>query len=197
MPSKHIKHPLPFAEAYELLPREASLEIPGASRTSLDNNAGSPTRRRPRIPQHGRRNRSAREEVLGSTRSSFRLPKSFRLLHRLEISLELITQSTPSLLLAIMGSVMTGMVFEQVQSWQAFKRVKELFILVPILLNLKGCLEMNLASRLSTSVSTLFKSSSDLWANIGELDLRRTRRAMVVGNLALLQVQVHSFSSHG
>lgn len=38
------------------------------------------------------------------------------------------------------------------QSWRVFIRVEELFILVPILLNLKGNLEMNLASRFSTSV---------------------------------------------
>lgn len=67
-------------------------------------------------------------------------------------ALELITQSTPSLLCAVVGSVMTGFVFDQVQFWPAFVRIQELFILVPVLLNLKGCLEMNLASRLSTSV---------------------------------------------
>lgn len=45
------------------------------------------------------------------------------------------------------------------------------------LLNLKGNLELVLSSRLSTS------------ANIGELDLSTTRRALILGNLALLQVQ--------
>lgn len=63
------------------------------------------------------------------------------------------------------------------QAWRVFIRIEELFILVPILLNLKGNLEMNLAARFSTS------------ANIGELDLRATRRSLVLGNLALLQVQ--------
>lgn len=63
------------------------------------------------------------------------------------------------------------------QSWRVFVRIEELFILVPILLNLKGNLEMNLAARFSTS------------ANIGELDLRLTRRSLILGNLALLQVQ--------
>ena len=38
------------------------------------------------------------------------------------------------------------------QTWPVFLRVEELFILVPILLNLKGNLEMNLAARFSTSV---------------------------------------------
>jgi solute carrier family 41 len=55
--------------------------------------------------------------------------------------------------------------------------VDKLFILIPILLNLKGNLEGNLSLRMSTS------------ANIGELDVRRTRETLIFGNLALLQVQ--------
>ena len=41
------------------------------------------------------------------------------------------------------------------QEWTAFKEVPELFILVPILFNLKGNLEMNLVSRLSTAVRSM------------------------------------------
>ncbi|WAR56497.1 hypothetical protein PtB15_7B346 [Puccinia triticina] len=52
-----------------------------------------------------------------------------------------------------------------------------LYILLPVLMNLKGNLEMNLAARLSTS------------ANVGDLDSPKKRRALVVGNLTLLQVQ--------
>lgn len=40
------------------------------------------------------------------------------------------------------------------QNWQAIKRVNELYILIPMLGSLKGILEMNLSSRLSTSVGT-------------------------------------------
>ncbi len=58
-----------------------------------------------------------------------------------------------------------------------FEKVSELFILVPVLLNLKGNLEMNLAARFSTS------------ANMGELDHPETRNSLVWGNLALIQVQ--------
>lgn len=104
-------------------------------------------------------------------------------------------QVLPILLLALVGAVITGMLLDKLQGWRVFIRIEELFILIPILLNLKGnlgpfaCLrvrqpadfddtqEMNLAARFSTS------------ANIGELDLRRTRRSLILGNLALLQVQ--------
>ncbi|KAI8604050.1 hypothetical protein EDD21DRAFT_301361, partial [Dissophora ornata] len=63
------------------------------------------------------------------------------------------------------------------QHWQVFVDISELIILIPILLNLKGNLEMNLASRLSTA------------ANMGLLDQRSSRNAFIKGNLALLQVQ--------
>ena len=91
-------------------------------------------------------------------------------------------QAMPSLLFAAVGSTLTGTLFGVfqvrglvrvharagpsahpgcnvrdygwwcMQEWTAFKEVPELFILVPILFNLKGNLEMNLASRLSTAV---------------------------------------------
>lgn len=84
-------------------------------------------------------------------------------------------QTLPILLLSLMGALLTGellatlqvsrqclltvtraaLIVISAQNWSVFIRVEELFILVPILLNLKGNLEMNLASRFSTSVSTL------------------------------------------
>ncbi|POY76644.1 hypothetical protein BMF94_0236 [Rhodotorula taiwanensis] len=90
---------------------------------------------------------------------------------------EMFIETLPVLLLTLLTSILTGELLERVQTWRVFVRIEELFILVPILLNLKGNLEMNLAARFSTS------------ANIGELDLRLTRRSLVFGNLALLQVQ--------
>ncbi|XP_012590588.1 PREDICTED: solute carrier family 41 member 2 [Condylura cristata] len=56
-------------------------------------------------------------------------------------------------LLAGFGTVSAGMVLDVVQHWEVFKKVTEVFILVPALLGLKGNLEMTLASRLSTAVS--------------------------------------------
>ncbi|XP_050086631.1 solute carrier family 41 member 1 isoform X3 [Anopheles aquasalis] len=61
--------------------------------------------------------------------------------------------------------------------WKVFKHVTELFILVPALLGLKGNLDMCLASRLSTQ------------ANLGNMTSKREILHMIVGNIALVQVQ--------
>jgi solute carrier family 41 len=57
------------------------------------------------------------------------------------------------------------------------RTIDELIMIVPVVLNLKGNLEMNLSARMGTA------------ANMGELDDRSALRKIVGGNLALLQVQ--------
>ena len=57
------------------------------------------------------------------------------------------------------------------------RKVDELIIIIPVILNLKGNLEMNLSARLGTA------------ANVGELDKVDVQRSLVYGNLLLLQVQ--------
>lgn len=57
------------------------------------------------------------------------------------------------------------------------RRIDELVILIPVILNLKGNLEMNLSARLGTA------------ANTGALDVESVKREIVIGNLILLQVQ--------
>jgi len=57
------------------------------------------------------------------------------------------------------------------------RTVGELIMIVPVIMNLKGNLEMNLSARLGTT------------ANMGELDDPKRRRKIILGNLALLQVQ--------
>ena len=86
-------------------------------------------------------------------------------------------EALPILTLSLFSLMLSGELLIHLARWPVFVKVDKLFILIPILLNLKGNLEMNLSLRLSTS------------ANIGELDVRRTRQALVAGNLALLQVQ--------
>ncbi|CAO3688433.1 unnamed protein product [Rhizopus stolonifer] len=77
----------------------------------------------------------------------------------------------------MVGLVFAGDLMDEFQHWNIFLKTPELFILLPVLLNLKGNLEMNLAARFSTS------------SNLGELDQGGTRRSLIIGNLSLLQVQ--------
>lgn len=63
------------------------------------------------------------------------------------------------------------------QRWRVFTHISELFILVPALLGLKGNLDMCLASRLSTQ------------ANLGRFSSKSDVIHMIVGNVALVQVQ--------
>jgi solute carrier family 41 len=55
--------------------------------------------------------------------------------------------------------------------------VNELIAIVPVILNLKGNIEMNLSARLGTA------------SNMGDLDIPSVRNNIILGNLALLQVQ--------
>ncbi|OBZ86976.1 Solute carrier family 41 member 2 [Choanephora cucurbitarum] len=86
-------------------------------------------------------------------------------------------QALPSLIISVIGLVLAGDLLDEFQRWDVFLKTTELFILLPILLNLKGNLEMNLAARFSTS------------SNLGDLDYGPTRRSLIIGNLSLLQVQ--------
>jgi len=63
------------------------------------------------------------------------------------------------------------------------RAINELVMIIPVILNLKGNLEMNLSARLGTS------------ANMGDLDDPSARRKIIYGNLALLQVQATVFAS--
>lgn len=90
---------------------------------------------------------------------------------------EISREALPTLSLSLVSLCLSGELLIHLAKWPVFTRVDKLFILIPILLNLKGNLEGNLSLRMSTS------------ANIGELDVRRTRETLIFGNLALLQVQ--------
>ncbi|XP_015187005.1 PREDICTED: solute carrier family 41 member 3-like isoform X2 [Polistes dominula] len=75
------------------------------------------------------------------------------------------------------GTIGAGLVLDKVQHWQVFQAISELLILVPALLGLKGNLDMCLASRLSTQ------------ANLGNMNRLREIMKMIIGNIALVQIQ--------
>ncbi|KAK7871361.1 hypothetical protein R5R35_006072 [Gryllus longicercus] len=76
-----------------------------------------------------------------------------------------------------LGMVGAGLYLDMVQDWNVFVNVKEIIILVPSLLGLKGNLEMTLAARLSTE------------ANLGHMDDAKEQWSMILGNLTLVQCQ--------
>ncbi|KAI3408123.1 hypothetical protein GPALN_011975 [Globodera pallida] len=80
-------------------------------------------------------------------------------------------------LVAGLGMVFAGLVFDKVQHWSFYREAPQALILVPALLGLKGNLEMTLASRLSTQ------------SNIGKMDSREQIYATVVANIALIETQ--------
>ncbi|KAK0474839.1 solute carrier family 41 member 1 [Armillaria novae-zelandiae] len=89
----------------------------------------------------------------------------------------IVIESAPTLLLTTVGLLFTGELLDQVSRWKAMVEVDQLIMIIPVVLNLKGNLEMNLSARLGTA------------ANMGELDDSSVRRKMIIGNLSLLQVQ--------
>jgi solute carrier family 41 len=60
--------------------------------------------------------------------------------------------------------------------------INELVAIVLAILNLKGNIEMNLSARLGTA------------ANMGDLDVPSVRNTLILGNLALIQVQAATVS---
>lgn len=86
-------------------------------------------------------------------------------------------QVFPVFLLAGGGMVAAGLLLAHVRKWTVFIEVREILILVPALLGLKGNLEMTLASRLCTH------------ANLGHLDGGKEMYSIIVGNLSVVQCQ--------
>ncbi|KAH8100273.1 Mg transporter [Cristinia sonorae] len=95
---------------------------------------------------------------------------------------DIVIETGPTLLLTTVGLLFTGELLNNVSHWKAMERIEELIIIIPVVLNLKGNLEMNLSARLGTA------------ANMGDLDKPSTRRSLILGNLTLLQVQATAVS---
>ncbi|CAF0934245.1 unnamed protein product [Rotaria sp. Silwood1] len=75
------------------------------------------------------------------------------------------------------GMVAAGLLLERTKELKVFQEITEIYILVPALLDLKGNLEMTLASRLSTQ------------ANIGNIDKICKFKDLFIGNVILIQLQ--------
>jgi hypothetical protein len=72
--------------------------------------------------------------------------------HVLRAATSLLIQSTPSLIVSLIGLIFTGQLLDHLAVWDVFVKCDELFIAVPALQNLKGNLEMCLGAKLGTAV---------------------------------------------
>ena len=80
-------------------------------------------------------------------------------------------------LIAGYSNVAIGLILAQVQNWQVFKSIPELFLLIASFMGFKGNLEMTLAARLATQ------------ANTGQVDKLKDQVEIAIGNIALIQSQ--------
>lgn len=97
------------------------------------------------------------------------------------LDFKLLREALPSLALSMIGLIFSGWFLDITQYWFIFKEHSELLIMVLVLLNLKGNLEMTLSSRLATA------------ANMGLLDNTEERWRVCTENLAFVQLQSVAF----
>jgi cation transporter-like permease len=64
---------------------------------------------------------------------------------------DILRQSITPLALSLVGLLMTSALLDRAQHWDIFVKTTELFLMVPVLLNLKGNLEMSVTGRLATA----------------------------------------------
>ncbi|PVU95759.1 hypothetical protein BB561_001602 [Smittium simulii] len=60
------------------------------------------------------------------------------------------------LIISLIGAITSGYIFNKISTIDSFKKAPGLFMLIPILFNLKGNIETNLATRLATLANTGF-----------------------------------------
>ncbi|KAJ2007012.1 hypothetical protein GGI04_001671 [Coemansia thaxteri] len=90
---------------------------------------------------------------------------------------ELTIEVLPALLVSVSGSVVAGYILGAIQNKPAFDQVPALFIMVPVLLNLKSNIELNMSTRLSTQ------------ANLGVFDRKSEAVRSMRSNMELLLLQ--------
>jgi solute carrier family 41 len=128
--------------------------------------------------------------------------------HVFRAATSLLIQSTPSLIVSLIGLIFTGQLLDHLAVWDVFVKCDELFIAVPALQNLKGNLEMCLGAKLGTAVRVGWFSSSFLAADLisatlyrcsqtneGRLDTPKRRKNIITNSLFFLQYQALSISA--
>ena len=96
---------------------------------------------------------------------------------RIGLRPRLAIQSGPVLIACGLGLMAAGNLLSSTQGTDVFRRVTLLYVLVPVLLGLKGNMELTLASRLTSA-----------W-HLGLLDTPRERLRVAIGNLAIVETQ--------
>ncbi|KAJ1893387.1 hypothetical protein LPJ66_005793 [Kickxella alabastrina] len=94
-----------------------------------------------------------------------------------QIIKELTIEVLPALLVSVAGSILAGYILGTIQTNPAFDRIPALFIMVPIMLNLKSNTELNMSTRLSTL------------ANCGVFDNKKEGIRAMRSNMELLLLQ--------
>lgn len=68
------------------------------------------------------------------------------------LDMALLRQALGPLLLSLFGLLLTSALLDAAQHWVVFIRVSELLLMIPVLLNLKGNLEMSVTGRLAAAI---------------------------------------------
>ncbi|PWA03477.1 hypothetical protein BB558_000346 [Smittium angustum] len=90
---------------------------------------------------------------------------------------EILIEVIPVLIFCIFGSIAAGYIFNRIRTLKSFTDIPGLYMMVPMLLNLKGNIETNLATRLATL------------ANTGYFAIKIRRDAEIKASLTLMLLQ--------
>ncbi|KAJ2721603.1 hypothetical protein GGI07_003840 [Coemansia sp. Benny D115] len=118
-----------------------------------------------------------------------------------QIIKELTVEVLPALLVSVAGSICAGYILGSIQNNPAFDRIPALFIMVPVLLNLKSNTELNMSTRMSTLANLgTFNSKKDainsMRSNMELLLLQSTVVGTCVGLISTCLSLLPSTSSH-
>ncbi|CAE6370785.1 unnamed protein product [Rhizoctonia solani] len=99
----------------------------------------------------GREGESASAALLGGHTRSNSLGIPDPPVEARQVIKAIISETAPTLFLTVLGMMFTGALLQRVTHWKPMRAVDELFILIPMLNNLKGNLELVLSARLATA----------------------------------------------